>query len=246
MIAKQNILSNIDCILGMSELHDQSIDLIITDPPYEISDMSSYFAEFVRVLKPSGSMYIFGNKNMIAESWFKQLSMPYKELLVWYYKNSPKPKGRWRMSMQCVIYAYFSPELSIFNEDEARVEYLPATKKLHGRVRPSSGRLASCKSYDVSKGALPRDVIEHPALLGHLSKERVGHPDQKPLGLVEKLIKTSSQEEDIVLDAFVGSGTTIFGCINTNRKYIAFEKDTDWYKNIVTELQMEKVCGTVL
>lgn len=225
-----------DCLEGMKAFPSASIDLIVTDPPYEIEDMTPFFQEFLRLLKPSGSLYVFGNKNMIAEHWFRQLVVPHKELLVWHYRNSPKPRGRWRMSMQPIIYGYLSDELSVFNEDEARVEYQPATKKLHGRLRPSSGRLGECQPYDTSKGALPRDVIEHPALLGHLSKERVGHPDQKPLGLVEKIVKTSSNPGDVVLDAFAGSGTTIFASMNTGRRYVAFEKTKRWFDHILEEI----------
>jgi site-specific DNA-methyltransferase (adenine-specific) len=224
-----------DCLEGMAGIADQSIDLILTDPPYEIEDMSPFFRHFKRILKETGSLYVFGNKNIVAEHWFRQLQMPYKEILCWYYKNSPKPRGRWRMSMQVVIYGYFSDD-STWNEDEARVEYQPATKKLNGRIRPSTGRLDEPMPYDTSKGALPRDVIEYPALLGHLSRERVGHPDQKPLGLVERLIRTSSNEGDLVLDAFAGSGTTVFACVNTNRHYIAFEQSEAWCNFIYDEL----------
>lgn len=224
-----------DCLRGMDGMEDQSIDLILTDPPYEIEDMSPFFRHFERLLRPTGSIYVFGNKNVIAEHWFRQLRMPHKEMLCWYYKNSPKPKGRWRMSMQSVIYGYFSDD-STWNEDEARVEYQPATKKLNGRLRPSTGRLDEAMPYDTSKGALPRDVIEYPALLGHLSRERVGHSDQKPLGLFERLIRTSSNEGDLVLDAFVGSGTTVFACVNTNRHYIVFEQSEEWCNFIYDEL----------
>lgn len=227
-------LSNADCLQGMSRLEDRSIDLIVTDPPYDIQDMTPYFEQFVRVLKSSGSMYIFGDKNIVAEHWFRQLNMSNKELLIWYYKNSPKPKGRWRISMQALIYAY--GEDSVFYEDEARIPYQPATTKLNGRLRPSSGRLAKCQPYCTEKGALPRDVIEHPALLGHLASERVGHPDQKPLGLIEKLVRASSNPGDLVLDAFAGSGTTIFACLNLDRRFIAFERDADWCSYIQREI----------
>ena len=226
-----------DCLNYLPNIPDKSINLILTDPPYEIKDMTPYFKEFIRILKPNGSVYIFGNKNMIAEKWFSQLEMPSKELLVWHYKNSPKPEGRWRMSMQAIIYAYFSND-SIFNEDAARIEYQPATKKLNGRKRPSSGRLSECSEYNTSKGALPRDVIECPALTGHLSKQRVGHRDQKPLDLIEKLILTSSNEGDLVLDPFAGSGTTAVGCKNSNRDFIVVEKDKFWFDHIVNKLKI--------
>lgn len=163
-----------DCLEVMSSLKTGSVDLIVTDPPYEIKNMTPFFLEMLRVLSPNGSIYCFGNKNTIAEYWFSQLKIEKKELLIWHYKNSPKPKGRWRMSMQPVIYGYRGQ--SVFNEDAVRVEYKESTKKLNGRIRPSSGRMDKSLAYDTSKGALPRDVIEKPALLGHLSKERVGLP----------------------------------------------------------------------
>lgn len=233
MLTSINKIYNQDCLLGMSNLPDSSIDLIVTDPPYEIKDISLYLAEFYRLLKPSGSLYVFGNKNMVAENWFSQCKFAHKELLIWHYVNSPKPKGRWRMSFQAIIYAYKSLN-STFNEDAARVEYKPATKNLNGRMRPSLGRLnKETKPYNTSKGALPRDVILAPALCGHLAKERVGHKDQKPLSLIKKLIETSSNPDDLVLDAFAGSGTIGKACIETKRNYILFEKE---YNNYIMAL----------
>lgn len=225
-----------DCSILMRAIPDESVDLVLTDPPYEIEDMREHFAQMLRVLKPSGSIYVFGDKDMVADKWFSQMQLEEKTLLVWHYKNSPKPKGRWRMSMQAVIYGYKDPQLSVFHEDEARTEYLPSTKKLHGRMRPSSGRMPENAPYDMSKGALPRDVIEHPALLGHLSRERVGHRDQKPLGLIEKLIRTSSNIGHLVLDPFSGSGTTLVAAKRTGRSAIGFERDRSWVE--VTETRL--------
>ena len=172
----------------------------------------------------------FGNKNMIAERWYSQLKIEHKELLVWHYKNSPKPKGRWRMSMQGIIYGYRGS--SYFNEDAVRVDYLEGTKKLNGRVRPSSGRMKECSMYDTSKGALPRDVIERPALFGHLAVERTGHPDQKPLSIVTDLILASSKEGGLILDCFGGSGTSVEACIRNNRQYIIMEKNPEYFAQI--------------
>jgi site-specific DNA-methyltransferase (adenine-specific) len=221
-------ICHVDCLTGVSSVSSSSVDLIVTDPPYEIKDLTPYFQEMLRILKPTGSLYCFGDKNMIAENWFSQLKMPQKQLLVWYYKNSPKPKGRWRMSMQGIIYGY--TDQSVFHEDEARVEYLPSTKKLNGRVRPSTGRLTQPKPYDTSKGALPRDVLEFPAMIGHLAKDRVGHPDQKPLQMIETIIKASSNPGDLVVDFFCGSGTTLVAAKNTGRNALGFETQERWVK----------------
>jgi site-specific DNA-methyltransferase (adenine-specific) len=164
------------------------------------------------------------------------MRIKHKTLLAWHYTNSPKPRGRWRGSMQAIIYGYKSPA-STFHEDEARVPYLPATTKLHGRLRPSNGRMGEARAYDVSKGALPRDVILHPALLGHLSSERVGHPDQKPLGLIAKLIAASSNPGGTVLDTFAGTGTTLVAAQASGRQAIGIEKNPKWVKAIRARLE---------
>ena len=75
-------LFHADCMEIMKDIEDGTIDLIVTDPPYEIEDMKPYFAEMLRCLSKDGSIYVFGNKNMIAEHWFSQLKIDSKELLV--------------------------------------------------------------------------------------------------------------------------------------------------------------------
>jgi site-specific DNA-methyltransferase (adenine-specific) len=224
-----------DCLELMKLIPTGSVDLVVTDPPYEIEDMKPYFAEMLRCLSKDGSIYVFGNKNMIAEHWFSQMKIDKKELLIWHYKNSPKPKGRWRMSMQPIIYGYRGN--SIFNEDDVRVEYNESTKKLNGRIRPSSGRMDKCSAYDTSKGALPRDVIERPALLGHLSKERTGHRDQKPLSIITDLVLASSNEGQLILDPFGGSGTTAEVCLRTNRQFITMELEPNNFEKIKVRLE---------
>lgn len=205
-----------DCLELMKLIPTGSVDLVVTDPPYEIEDMKPYFAEMLRCLSKDGSIYVFGNKNMIAEHWFSQMKIDKKELLIWHYKNSPKPKGRWRMSMQPIIYGYRGN--SIFNEDAVRVEYKES-------------------AYDTSKGALPRDVIERPALLGHLSKERTGHRDQKPLSIITDLVLASSNEGQLVLDPFGGSGTTAEVCLRTNRQFITMELEPNNFEKIKVRLE---------
>ena len=229
-----------DCLAHMATMADGSIDLVVTDPPYERLDMSDCFAEFLRLLRPSGSLYVFGDKNVVAEHWFRQLKIRHKTLLIWHYANSPKPRGRWRGSMQAIIYGYKSASASMFHEDAARVPYLPATMKLHGRPRPSRGRMPESRPYDVSKGALPRDVLLHPALLGHLSSERLGHPDQKPLGLIAKLVAASSNPGDIVLDAFAGTGTTLVAAQQLGRSAIGIENDHNYVSTMRKRLDAIK------
>lgn len=231
---KREILCG-DCLKLMKTIPTGSIDLIVTDPPYKIKNIEPYFNEMLRCLSKDGSIYVFGNKNIVAEYWFSQMKIEHKELLVWHYENSPKPKGRWRMSMQLIIYGYRGN--SVFNEDAVRIEYKKNTKKLNGRIRPSNGRLNKSLPYDTSKGALPRDVIKRPALLGHLSKERIGHPDQKPISIISDLILASSNEDQLILDPFGGSGTTGEACLKNNRNFIIMELDPKYCEKIKMRLK---------
>lgn len=209
-------------------------DLVLTDPPYEM--IAPPFEAIVSKLTERGSIYCFGNMDRIAQTWFSSFPMANKTVLAWYYKNSPKPKGRWRMAMQGIIYGY-KPQAP-FNQDEARIEYTPSAKALNGRKRPSSGRLGSCAKYDTSKGALPRSVIEWPALTGHLSKERVGHPDQKPIGLIRRLILTSSPRR--ILDPFAGSGTTLVAASGLGKEAIGIEREKRYCAMIVERLAQKR------
>jgi len=83
------------------------------------------------------------------------------------------------------------------------------------------------KSYVQKFTNYPNNILE-------FNGERGFHPTQKPVGLFEYLIKTYTKEGEVVLDSCIGSGTTAIACINTDRNYIGFEKDTDIYK-VATE-----------
>ena len=88
------------------------------------------------------------------------------------------------------------------------------------------------KEYD-AKFKNPMDYIEIPSVVSN-SKEKVNHPTQKPVKLLEYLIKTYTNEGEIVLDNCMGSGSTGVACINTNRKFIGIEKD-DKYFNVAED-----------
>ena len=70
-----------DCLELMKLIPTGSVDLVVTDPPYEIVDMKPYFEEMLRCLSKDGSIYVFGNKNMIAEHWFSQMKIDKRNYL---------------------------------------------------------------------------------------------------------------------------------------------------------------------
>lgn len=75
-----------------------------------------------------------------------------------------------------------------------------------------------------------------PAVVSN-SKEKVGHPTQKPVALIEYLIRTYTNEGELVLDNCMGSGTTAIACMNTNRKFIGFELDPNYYGIAVKRIE---------
>jgi len=115
-----------------------------------------------------------------------------------------------------------------FNKDLIREPYTESYKKLAGKIRKNSkGRFGDKTTvYSVNKlGALPRDVIKIPALSGSFgSKERIkSHPTQKPLALCEKLIKSSLNEDNLLIVPFAGSGSECVAAKKLNVPFIGFE-----------------------
>lgn len=82
----------------------------------------------------------------------------------------------------------------------------------------------------------PRSIITQTAVIGN-SSEKVAHPTQKPVALIEYLINTYSNEGETILDNCMGSGTTAIACINTNRNYIGFEIDKEYYDLSVNRIK---------
>ena len=100
------------------------------------------------------------------------------------------------------------------------------------KVNPGSDNYGTQKDYvsEVKNDSLswPRSIIEQTSVIGN-SKEKVKHPTQKPVALFEYLIKTYTNENEIILDNTAGSGTTAIAAINTNRKWVCIEKEKEYY-----------------
>ena len=95
-----------------------------------------------------------------------------------------------------------------------------------GKITSTNYKLFSPQPYSISNEYYPRDVIK----VNWQESTRGLHPTQKPVSLCEYFIKTYSNKGDIILDPFIGSGTTAVSAINTERKYIGFEQDDKYFK----------------
>jgi site-specific DNA-methyltransferase (adenine-specific) len=251
MTTESNIIYNEDCISGMKKLQSEIADIIICDPPYNIGkdfgnnsdkqDMDIYLLwcdewiqECLRVLKPQGTLYIYGFSETLA--FIRTRIKCNVRWLIWHYTNKVCPKlNFWQRSHESILCCYKNKP--IFNCDDVREPYTDTyLKNAAGKVRKATkGRFSKGDTettYTAHEGgALPRDVIKLPALAGGAGKkERVNHPTQKPLSLCDTLIKASlnKNSQTLLVVPFVGSGSECVSAKKNNVNYIGFEINSEY------------------
>ncbi len=250
--AKKQVIINEDCIIKMKEMENDSVDIIICDPPYNIGkdfgnnsdkqDMDKYLtwcdewiSECIRILKPKGTLYIYGFSEILA---FIRVRININvRWIIWHYTNKVTPSlNHWQRTHESILCC--SKEKPHFNRDDVREPYTDTfLKNAAGKVRKATkGRFSNGETettYNAhANGALPRDVIKISALAGGAGKkERVNHPTQKPLALCEKLIKASKNGDDTLLVVpFAGSGSECVAAKKENINFIGFEINEEYVK----------------
>lgn len=230
------ILINDDCFQAIKKIPDHSIDLILTDPPYNIAqystgnikfdwrmdrnndlaewdlkkfDPESLISEFKRVLSPKGNIFIFCSYNMIGD-YHKIFDPEFDtfQFMVW-HKTNPVPNFRKSSFLN-------SCELIVCCWNKGHTWNFTNQKDMH-------------------------NFIESGICMG---KERIKdengkylHPTQKPVSILKKIIEIASNENDIVLDCFNGVGSTGEAAIKAKRKYIGIEIDKKYFKEASKRLR---------
>jgi len=245
-----------DALELMNRVPDGSIDLIICDGPYcatehswdRIQSIQEYnlvlIRQFSRILKDGGTAYLFGKHDCLDFIDYR----PFLTLItriIW-YQPSRLGQGRRRFTNNYDIIAYFvkGKQAATFNLDDIRVEQLV---ELVHRTRcenvPSvrSGKFGQTKFN--SKGKNPGDVWGDIKQLTYKSKELVSrellNTIQKPEKLIERLVKASSNPGDLILDPFIGTGTTGVVAIQLDRYFIGFEMNSGYIE--IAERRIEQV-----
>ena len=248
-----NKIYNEDCILGMKKIQDESVDIIICDPPYNIGkdfgnnsdkqEMDTYLLwcdawikECLRILKPNGTLYIYGFSEILA--FIRTRIHCNVRWLVWHYTNKVTPSlNFWQRTHESILCCYKNKP--VFNRDDVREPYTDSfLKNAAGKVRKSTkGRFSNGDketTYTAHEGgALPRDVIKVAALAGGAGKkERVDHPTQKPLTLCDTLIKASLNKEKekntLLVVPFAGSGSECVSAKRNSVDFIGFEINSNY------------------
>ena len=181
------------------------------------------------LLAEDGSIYVHCDWRVSA---FMRMSLDeifgkenFRNEIIWYYSTLGRPDDRFAQKHDTIFY-YGKSNKTYFNEKGARVPYSDEYIKSHFRDKDDNGKVCR-KRFDAGKwrtyypeeGMIPNDVWEIP-YENSMSKERLDYPTQKPSALLERIIKSSSNEGDLVADFFVGSGTTIATAEKLGRKWI--------------------------
>lgn len=228
-----------DCLDVLAKIPSDSIQLIICDPPYNIlladwdnhTDYigwaSQWLTEAERVLAPTGSIAIFGGLQYQGESGSGDLlsiishmrqrsKMLLANLIIWNYPNGMSAQ-RFFANRHEEIAWFAKTKKYFFDLDAVREPYDEETKAAYmkdKRLNPES----------VEKGRNPTNVWRMSRLNGN-SRERVGHPTQKPAAVIERLVRALSYPGSTVLDFFAGSGVTARVAIQEGRNSICSDAD---------------------
>lgn len=232
-----------DCLEVMKDIADGSVDLILTDPPYgttackwdSVIPFEPMWKQLNRIIKPNGAIVLFGTQPFTSAlitsnlAWFKycwvwEKTRPIGHLVV---KHRPMQK---------------TEDIAVFGN--GRIQYYPIMEKREkpitevykaGGRRGGSQHMAYQQKDDyvkVSDAKYPTNVLFYAGVQGE-------HPTQKPVALMEYLIKTYTQENETVLDFTMGSGTTGIACLNTNRHFIGIELDEGYFKIAKERIEKE-------
>ncbi|GAQ00087.1 DNA-methyltransferase [Leptolyngbya sp. NIES-2104] len=246
-----------DSVEWLRSLADQSVDLIFADPPYNIkkADWDSFesqeqyidwsmqwIREASRVLKLTGSLYICGFSEILAD--LKHPASKYFHScrwLIWYYKNKANLGSDWGRAHESILHFRKFSKAKL-NTDDVRIPYGAHTLKYpsHPQAETSAYGKGETKKHSNwlpnPKGAKPKDVIEIPTTCNGMG-ETTPHPTQKPEELLRKFILASSQEGDLVIDPFSGSGTTAVVAEQLNRRWMGCDLNSEYNQWAVRRIE---------
>lgn len=232
-----------DCLEVMDKLIEQGVkvDAIITDPPFgtttckwdSVIPFDMMWERLSKLVKDNGAIVFFGAMPFTAALVNSNLK-GYKHHWIWKKnRGTGFQVAKYRPMMA-------TEDIIAFTVDGKRVNYYPIMEKRIKPVRYSySGKtnhnlgtdVSGKKQQYISDSKYPLNVIECP------KPSKPIHPTQKPVELLEYLIKTYTNEGETVLDFTAGSGSTGVACINTNRKFIGIELDKSYFEIMETRLK---------
>ena len=231
-----DVIYNQDCIEGMGQLPDDFVHLVVADPPYNLAkDFGSWkeierkdewlpwckkwISEAKRVLAPGGSIFVYGIHHHLCwlQCYMYEIGLTYRRQIIWYYENGFAGYNKRSLA------AHYEPILWFSKGDD--YTYHPIREPYKSKERLKHKITKNGKQWKPHpEGRLAGDVWRFPTLAGRRFRdEKVDHPTQKSLALTGRIIKHFSNENDIVLVPFAGSGTECLAALIHKRRYIGYE-----------------------
>lgn len=230
-----------NCVEIMKTLPPKSVDLVFADPPFNIgikydvhNDNMSYdeyynwsekwIKESYRLLKSNGAIYIAIGDEFAAEIniILKRTGLYFRNWIIWYYTFGQNQRKKFNRAHTHILYFTKDKEQFIFNDKDIRV--------------PSARQLIYKDKRANPIGKVPDDVWNFSRVCGTFKERIEKHPCQMPEDLLELIIKTSSNEGDLVLDPFGGTGTTSAVAKRLKRNFITMETSREYYDVILKRL----------
>ena len=245
---------NVDCLVGMKEIPDKSVDAIICDLPYGVLNSASeggswdtiipfesLWEQYNRIIKDKGAIVLFAQgmftaKLMLSNEKMWRYNWVWNKCRATGFLNANRMPLRYHEDI-CVFYKSlptYNPQMEALNGREPNHAQGNGEHSDTNRCYGGFNRL-----YDrtIPDKKHPGSIISIPAV--HCGEDQ-SHPTQKPIDLMRYLILTYTNKDDIVLDSCIGSGTTAVACIREHRHYIGYELDKGYYEQAIKRVEREK------
>lgn len=230
-------------------LPDREFQLIIADPPYfQVLDeawdnawasveayldwMQGWVRECQRVLRPDGLLYVFGQLGKREHVWLHVCSsltriMHFHDMLIWdravgYNERRDSFTPQYEMIL---VLRRSDGGKPYFDKDAVRIPYDAATIRKY--LKDPRYKDQEARAEHLRRGKFATNILRVPSLKGR-AREKVGHPSQKPVALIERLVASSSRRGDRILDPFFGSGTTGEAAEALDRDWVGIELEPDY------------------
>ena len=231
-----------DCLEIMKQVPDKSVDMILCDLPYgttacawdSVIPFDKLWEQYNRIIKDNGAIVLFGAEPFTSKLILSNLKN-YRHKWVWNKNNSCG------FALAKIRPFQICEDIIVFGKN--KVNYYPIMEKKNYRLK--GGATSSSKVYGKIIPTKKENDLFYPKNLLNFtkanSKKNCIHPTQKPVPLCEYLIKTYTNEGDVVLDNCMGSGTTGVACKNLNRKFIGIELDEEYFKTAENRIKRSKL-----
>ena len=243
-----NTIYNMDCIEGMKLIPDGSIDCIITDPPYwttackrdTVIPFDLMREQLKRIIKPNGAIVLFWSEPFSSALRMSNIKN-YKYDWIWEKEQwTNQFLAKYQPMKKHEIISVFCKNKTIYNPQFEEVKRKTA-------IRDKNWWKDEITWVELKETFYDNKWLKYPTTVLKFNRELQWrfHPTQKPVALIEYLIKTYTNEWETVLDFTMGSWTTAIACLNTNRNFIWFELDENYW-NIATKRIQDRLSDNTL